>query len=944
MALVLADRVQETSTSPGGTGTLNLSGTAPAGFKTFSSGIGTGNSTYYCIFDTTAYDWEVGIGTYTSGSPGTLSRTTVLSNSAGTTSAINFTNGNTLNIFVTYPSEKSINYDANGVATIGSTLGYSDTGIIASFASTESTYNQVVIQNKSTANTASTNFNVSNDAATGADNYAEFGINSSTFAGDSSFDLPGAAYLSSASTPLTIGTYAAYPIHFITNGDSTTTDAMTINEDGSVSLGGLPSSGIGNIACNNINLKFQQITTSAGTTILTNASPYFTQFVGTNTHTVQLPDATTCLQGITFVLDNDSTQNVTIKDGSGTSFELLIPGGIHSLVLESPATVAGTWLIYSSIPSTVEWGTNSLSLGSTVISGGTWQGGTVQVGYGGTGLTSLTSGGALYATSSSTMSSGTLPVTAGGTGQTSFSSGYIPYGNSSAALQSSASLQFNGTYLVVGGTTPLSGATNPISAFSSTANNYVQTYTYNASNGASASADFVAYGDNSTDAHGWADMGFTSSNYADAVYTVTGPNEAYLFGSAPSGAGDTGNLVYATDSTGSANAHQWYVGGFTQAKGAWKMQLTSTGLQLANALSTAYGGTGLTTVGTNGQVLTSNGTTLTWATPTTGTVTSVTGTSPVVSSGGNTPAISLASGYGDTQNPYASKTANYVLAAPNGSAGAPTFRALVAADIPALSYAPTTGSTSITTLGTIGTGTWQGTSISTTYADAKVTAVNAGTGVSVNATTGAVTVTNTGVTSATASTGISVSASTGGVTFTNTGVTSATAGSGISVSASTGGVTFTNTGVTSATASTGISVSGSTGGVTFTNTGVTSLTAGTGMSVSASTGGVTINATGATLNSQAGAYVLVASDAGKIVSNTTGGITVNNSVFSAGNIVTIYNNSASSQTITQGTGVTLQWAGQSASTTGNRTLGLYGIATIVFLSASSAVITGSGLT
>ena len=69
-----------------------------------------------------------------------------------------------------------------------------------------------------------------------------------------------------------------------------------------------------------------------------------------------------------------------------------------------------------------------------------------------------------------------------------------------------------------------------------------------------------------------------------------------------------------------------------------------------------------------------------------GAVTSVTGTAPVVSSGGTTPAISLASGYGDTQNPYAAKTANYVLAAPNGSSGVPTFRALVAADIPSLSY------------------------------------------------------------------------------------------------------------------------------------------------------------------------------------------------------------------------------------------------------------------
>ena len=90
--------------------------------------------------------------------------------------------------------------------------------------------------------------------------------------------------------------------------------------------------------------------------------------------------------------------------------------------------------------------------------------------------------------------------------------------------------------------------------------------------------------------------------------------------------------------------------------------------------------------GTAGQVLTSAGTgaTPTWTTPTTGTVTSVTGTSPVASSGGATPAISLSAGYGDTLNPYASKTANFVLSAPNGSAGVPTFRAIVASDIPTL--------------------------------------------------------------------------------------------------------------------------------------------------------------------------------------------------------------------------------------------------------------------
>lgn len=84
-----------------------------------------------------------------------------------------------------------------------------------------------------------------------------------------------------------------------------------------------------------------------------------------------------------------------------------------------------------------------------------------------------------------------------------------------------------------------------------------------------------------------------------------------------------------------------------------------------------------------------------------GGVTSVTGTSPVVSSGGATPAISLAAGYGDTLNPYASKTAKFVLAAPNGAAGVPTFRAVVAADIPTLNQTTTGSAATLTTGRTI---------------------------------------------------------------------------------------------------------------------------------------------------------------------------------------------------------------------------------------------------
>ena len=78
-----------------------------------------------------------------------------------------------------------------------------------------------------------------------------------------------------------------------------------------------------------------------------------------------------------------------------------------------------------------------------------------------------------------------------------------------------------------------------------------------------------------------------------------------------------------------------------------------------------------------------------------GTVTNVSGETNVVNvaSGSTTPVITLATAYGDTKNPYAAKTANYVLATPNGASGAPTFRALVAADIPNLDAGKITSGT-----------------------------------------------------------------------------------------------------------------------------------------------------------------------------------------------------------------------------------------------------------
>lgn len=91
-----------------------------------------------------------------------------------------------------------------------------------------------------------------------------------------------------------------------------------------------------------------------------------------------------------------------------------------------------------------------------------------------------------------------------------------------------------------------------------------------------------------------------------------------------------------------------------------------------------------------------------------------------------------------------------------------------------------------------------------------------------------------------------------------------------------------------------------------------------------------------------GAYVPTATDNGALINITTGGVTINTGVFSAGQNVTIYNNSGSSQTITQGSGVTMYLAG--TATTGNRTLAQRGIATVLCVASNTFVCSGAGVT
>jgi len=110
MALVVKDRVNETSTTTGA-GTFTLAG-AVTGFQSFSA-IGNGNTTYYTIVLQGGTEWEVGLGTYTS-SGTTLSRTTVLS-SSNSGSLVNFSAG-TKNVFCDYPAPKAVYGDATDTA------------------------------------------------------------------------------------------------------------------------------------------------------------------------------------------------------------------------------------------------------------------------------------------------------------------------------------------------------------------------------------------------------------------------------------------------------------------------------------------------------------------------------------------------------------------------------------------------------------------------------------------------------------------------------------------------------------------------------------------------------------------------------------------------------------------------------------------------------------
>ena len=363
MALVLANRVQESATA-NTTVSFTLTG-AVLGFQTFAV-IGDTNTTFYSATDTSG-NWEVGLGTYSTTGP-TLTRTTIYASSNGG-SAVTFPG--TLNVFVTYPSGKSVNLDANGnVSALGT-------------------------------------------------------VSSGTWQGT------------------TVG--VAY-------GGTGVTASSGAN---SVMLRDANQ----NVAVNRLNQSNTSTSAAGGTTALTAASSYIHTLVGTGGETYTMPDATTLTTGVAFVFNNMATGTLTIQNYAAGAVGTIPAGGAGAVFLTDNSTTGGIWDIHAYLPEGVTFGTNAFNLGTSVISGGTWQGGTIQPGYGGTGLTTFTgANNALYSTGATTLTAGTLPSAAGGTGLTTFT------GANNALYSTSASALTAGTLPIAAGGTGQTTANDAFNA------------------------------------------------------------------------------------------------------------------------------------------------------------------------------------------------------------------------------------------------------------------------------------------------------------------------------------------------------------------------------------------------------------------------------------------------------------------------------------------------
>lgn len=380
-----------------------------------------------------------------------------------------------------------------------------------------------------------------------------------------------------------------------------------------------------NVSINRLNQSSTTIAAAGTTTTLTAASTFSQILVGTGGQTFKLPDATTLTNTTTFEFNNNATGTLTITDNANATVGTISSGGAAAIALLANGTVGGTWDVHAYIPENVTWGTNSLVLGSTVITGGTWNGGTIQPAYGGTGLTSYTSGGAVYANSSSTLTSGTLPLTAGGTAATTAAGartsldvpstsgsgatgtwGINISGNAATATNSTTTSQTNFSNLTIGGSQVLYAGNYSSYALPLSGGTLTGLLTVNSGSSIQAATNLGIYAGSAyyirlgTPASLSAGMYIPSNGNVNIGVETDQGYKLYVYG--------TLNTLGAITQNGSQvltaanyNSYAPTLTG-TGATGTWAINISGTATSETLATVTARGATTSTALSLNGQV------------------------------------------------------------------------------------------------------------------------------------------------------------------------------------------------------------------------------------------------------------------------------------------------------------------------------------------------------
>jgi len=449
MALVLADRVKDT-TNTTGTGSVTLSGSPPAGFQSFGTAIGNGNTTYYTISG--GSEWEVGVGTYNSTGV-VLNRDTVLSSSNGG-SLVSFSAGSK-DVFVTYPAERSVNEDAAGNVNINITgsaatatqatnlaagaagsIPYQTAANTTAFVATASgVFVGGTTPSFSTAPTLTgTNFTaipnaaLSNSAVTVGTTAISLGATSTTLAGLTSVTLTQDPVSNlQAATKQYVDTAASAGIHFhqpvvveapanlnATYANGTAGVGATLTNAGTQAA--LVIDGITLSVANRVLISQQTTQTENGIYVVTSVGSVSTNWVLTRSS-----DADTYVSASPAGLSEGST--VFVQQGTTNS------GTTNTCNTVGTITFGTTNITFAEISSAQIYSAGTgLTLSGTQFS----LTNPVATTLGGTGLATFgASNRAIFSSGTTTLTAGTLPHQAGGTGFTSFTDGQLLIGKTS---------------------------------------------------------------------------------------------------------------------------------------------------------------------------------------------------------------------------------------------------------------------------------------------------------------------------------------------------------------------------------------------------------------------------------------------------------------------------------------------------------------------------------